>query len=143
MRVQLLFLRSVLFLMTVITSCEEDDVLQPPSITNPPYAPKPAGPVVNGSREYYWGLGWEKTNRGYEIQLKSNRLTQEAITKGIFPAVAIHTEMTTFDVIPLTFYDLIKKDSVHLSYSVSPGKLQVIANAPFEIYYVSDVYIQY
>jgi uncharacterized protein (UPF0305 family) len=81
--------------------------------------------------------------KGHEIHLDTWKLTDSTINKGINVYVAIWTEMTTFERIPLIFYDFLQKDTIHLSYTAIPGQLQVIAEAPFEITYLSDVFIEY
>ena len=132
----------------LFASCTKEEKLPPYTVitSSPlPVSPIPthSGPFVHGNRDYFWALPWHKTPRGYEIHLNTTRLTNDQINKGISVSVAIWTEMTVFDAIPLTFYEHTQKDSVSLSYSAKSGQLEIIAKATFEIKYVSDVFIEY
>ena len=128
----------LLVLMTFLAACGKEDVSQATRL------PEVRMPTMQVQRsEYFWGRPWHKTSRGYEIHLASDRLTQDAINRGISVGLAIATEMTTFFSIPGVYYDHTEKDSVHISYLVKPNSLEVIAKAPFEIDYVSDVSITY
>ena len=70
-----------------------------------------------------------------------DRLTQEALDKGIVVSVAIDTEMTTFAQLPAT----IKWPwgDIQLSFKAEPGKIYVIAQAPYDLTLQSDVRVQY
>ena len=141
MKLQLQFLSYLVVLLITIASCSKDKEVRtypPASVVSSP----PSGFIV-GNKEYFWARPWHKTSRGYEIHLDTWKLTDSTINKGINLYVAIWTEMTTFDSIPLTFYEYTQSDSVHLSYTAIRGQLQVIAEAPFEVRYVSDVFIEY
>lgn len=126
-----------------IISCTK----QEPNITDQPQ-PSPITPLAS-NEEISWGLPWHKNLRGYEIDLSPAHLTDSAIHKGIDVGVAMYTEMTTFETLPSTIYEYTQMDSVQLSYVASPGRLQIIAQASFDLTYMSaptylsDVRIRY
>ena len=103
----------------------------------------PPAPTHGDNKEYFWGLGWQKTTSGYEINLESPQLTDSAINKGIRVEVAIFTDWSVFRQLPLTFSEASLADTINLSYTAVPGRLKVIAKAPFEIDWQSDVRIGY
>ena len=70
-------------------------------------------------------------------------LTDSAINRGIDVGVAVYSDWDPFEKLPFNYYDYDKKDTIHLSYDVRAGQLQVIAKASFKITYPSDVYIEY
>ena len=131
--------------LTLAASCGKEDAPIPNAPTPPPLPVPvtPAGPVAHGNQDYFWGYPWSKTSAGYEIKLRTDRLTQDAINRGIKVHVAIWTEMSTFFPIPSRYYEPLHQAYVELSYTAAPGELQVLAKAPFEVKYESDVFIEY
>jgi hypothetical protein len=126
---------SLLWVLLIIGACNKDEVAMPTP---------PAGlPAYTYPGEIFWAVPWNKTATGYEIVLNSKRLTQAAINKGVDVSVALWTEMTPFMQIPTTTYDLVQKDTINLSFAVKPDTLRVLAKAPFDITYESDVLIHY
>jgi len=140
MKMQFNIFSCLLFLSLTALSCRKEKDTKPylPSTGLPP----PSGYVVD-NKEYFWGVFWHKTTRGYETDLDTSRLTDSTISKGVNVYVAMWTEMTTFQQIPSIFYDFVRSDSIHLSYTVVPGKLQVLAETPLGVDYQSDVLVEY
>jgi len=142
-KTDLKLLACVLALIVTVVACRKDKEPQRYYPVSPPQAPpQPSGFIV-GNKEYFWGEAWHKTSAGYKINLNTWKLTDSTISKGINVSVAMWTEMTIFERIPMTFYDFVNKDSVHLSFTAKPGQLRVTAQAPFELNYESDVLIEY
>ncbi|HEV8283667.1 MAG TPA: hypothetical protein VGQ09_05125 [Chitinophagaceae bacterium] len=146
MKIRLQFISWLTVLLITVISCDKDvnvsrgtSGVVPPTVTSS----SSSGLIIHGNRDYFWGYPWQKTSRGYEIHLDTWRLTAVEINKGINVHVAVWTEMTTFERIPLAFYDFLQQDTIHLSYTAIPGQLQVIATAPFEVKYASDIFIEY
>ena len=131
----------LLFLSLTALFCRKEKDARPYS---PPSTglPPPSGYVVD-NKEYFWAVVWHKTTRGYETDLDTGRLTDSTINRGVNVSVAMWTEMTTFQQVPSIFYDFVRNDSIHLSYTVAPGKLQVLAETPLGVDYQSDVLIEY
>lgn len=129
-------------LFVVINSCHKYDEVR--ADWNIPIGnPAPGTPASSVHRDYYWGLTWQQTARGYEIAIDSWKITDSAINRGINVHLAIFTEMTTFQKLPLSFYDQVRRDSVHLSYTATRGQILVLARATFNLNYASDVMIEY
>jgi hypothetical protein len=132
--------------LTLAASCDKEDPPIPnprPTLLPAPVPVTPVGPVAHGNQDYFWGYPWSKTSAGYEIKLRTDRLTQDAINKGIKVHVAIWTEMSTFFPIPSRYYETLQQAYVELSYTAAPGELLVLAKAPFEVKYESDLFIEY
>jgi len=112
------------------------------SLTGGP-PPKPSGHRT-GNKEYFWGVSWDTTSTGFISRLDTYHLTQQAIGLGMNVYVAPWTEMSSFEKIPCTIYPGLFIDTVHVSYKVIPGQLQVMAQANFDMTKEkSDIYIEY
>jgi hypothetical protein len=133
------FYTVILFIGTTLLICSCSKEPTPVSIDRPNIPPPPPVPV----KEYFWEKAWQKTGNDFEIKLQSPALTDSAINKGIKVQVAIYTDWSLFNDIPLTLTEIGLPDTVNLSYSVQPGNLRIVAKAPFEITWPSDVVIVY
>ena len=135
--------RSLSFLLTLIISISSCN--KSPEVTTYPLPPGPATPpaTIVIDKEYFWGSSWQKTSVGYEMKLNSPALTDSALNRGINVRVAIYTDWSMFNLLPLTLYDQFLPDTVNLSYTATRGQLQVFAKAPFDINWASDVFIEY
>jgi hypothetical protein len=120
-------------------------------IEHPSYQTLPAPlitPIVS-NQEIFWAQPWRATQRGYEIDVYPALLTDSAINKGVDVGVAIYSEMTTFETLPRAFYEYTQRDSVYLSCVVTPHHLQIVAQASFDLgymsssTYLSDILIRY
>jgi len=125
----------------IISSCSKDVELK----TNPNPNPTPSFPsgIINGNKEYFWGRLWQQTSDGQEIFVETWRLTDSAINNGITIYAAIYNDWSSFHPLPLTLNEPGLTDTVNLSYTIIPGKVKVIAKAPFPITWLSDVMIEY
>ena len=96
------------------------------------------------NREYFWAQSWQRSPNGYEMTLQTQMLTDSVINKGIKVGVAIYSEMSRFEPLPVTIdYSTRPGDTVQLTYTVMPGKLKVLAKTPATITWASDVFIQF
>jgi len=141
MKIQLQFLSCLLTLIISITSCNKS-----PEVTtySPPPGPSiPPTPIVIDNKEYFWGYSWQKISGGYEMKLNSLSLTDAAINRGISVHLAIYTDWSMFNQLPLTLRDQFLPDTINLSYTAMRGQLQVFAKAPFDLVWASDVFIEY
>lgn len=71
-------------------------------------------------------------------------MTDSAINKGISVGLAIYSDWSVFETLPFTIDDPTwLRDTINLSYTVTPGKLQIFAKTTDDITWASDVFIQY
>lgn len=127
-----------LFALLIITfSCSKSKSLPMP---DRPIEPLP-GYMVN--REYFWRHYWQKTATGYEMILRSSALTDSAINKGIKVHVAIESEMMPFERLPVTLNYSGYPDTISLSYTPVPGRLNIFAKTSMTLVGPADVFIQY
>ena len=121
----------------IFLSCSKNGGLK----TNP--TPSfPSGMVI-GNKEYFWRSSWQKTSEGQEILVETWRLSDSAINRGVTIHAAIYSDWSPFNPLPLTLHELGLPDTVNLTYTIIPGKVKVIAKAPFTITWLSDVMIEY
>lgn len=104
---------------------------------------RPVFPPFDLKSEYFRAQAWQKISTGYQMSIQSSRLTDSAMNKGVKVSVALYSDWSTFYLIPSTLYDQDLPDTVTISYSVIPGQLKLIALAPFDITWKSDVLIEY
>jgi hypothetical protein len=120
----------------ILLSCKKENLTITDHISDPP-------PFVP-DRDYFWGQPWQKTSTGYEMKLQASRLTDSAINKGIRVGLAIYSDWSNFETLPFTINDPSwLRDTINLSYTVTPGKLQIFAKTTVDITWSSDVFIQY
>jgi hypothetical protein len=105
--------------------------------------PLPPPSYSDLNREYYWGRQWRKDSNDYEIKIEASRLTDSALNKGIKVYVAIYSDWSFFEQMPLTLNDADLPDTANLSFNAMPGSLQIIARAPFVLNWSSDILIEY
>lgn len=128
-------------LFTIIISCNKDIGER----TNPIQGPSPQTIVYAvDNKEYFWNQPWQKTSTGYEIKIQTTSLTDSAINKGISVGLAIYSDWSVFETLPFTIDDPTwLRDTINISYTVTPGKLQIFAETTDDITWASDVFIQY
>lgn len=121
-------------MLLLTASCQKDDAvpLQAPSVRS-----------VWGAKQYFWINYWEAGPQGYQLKLKPDGLTQQAIDKGIRVYVAMWSETTPFEPLPTVFSIPSQGVKIELFYTARPGELRIIAQSPSSIPYPSDVYIEF
>jgi hypothetical protein len=95
------------------------------------------------NREYFWGQSWQRMPNGYAMTLQTQMLTDSVINRGIGVGVANYSELSRFEILPFTIDDPLLPDTIQLSYTVTPGRLEVFAKTSVNITWLSDVFIQY
>lgn len=135
MKSQIHLLSFLTALLIITSSCSKNESLP---LTDRPVEPLPTYMV---NREYFWRHYWQKTSTGYEMILHASALTDSAINKGIKVHVAIDSEMMPFEQLPATLYYY--PDTINLSYTAVPGKLNIFAKTSMTLVGPADVFIQY
>lgn len=96
------------------------------------------------NREYFWAQSWQRSANGYEMILQTQMLTDSVINRGIKVGVAVYSERSRFEILPVTINDPSwLTDTIQLSFTVTPGKLKVLSKTSVNITWPSDVFIQF
>lgn len=96
------------------------------------------------NREYFWAESRQRTANSLEMVLQTQQLTDSIINKGLKVGVAIYADSSRFETLPVTLDDPSwLGDTIQISYTVLPGKLNVFAKTSLNLSWRSDVFIQY
>ncbi|TMI61280.1 MAG: hypothetical protein E6H07_19810 [Bacteroidetes bacterium] len=125
----------------VISSCSKDGSTYSGSGSGSPVLPPPPPP----NQEVFYNQPWDTASNGYKLQINTQRLTQEQIIRGINVEIAVlGAGESPWVRIPVSYFDPNLTDTVHISYSATPGQLQLFARTTFELnHHQSDVLIKY
>lgn len=142
MKVQLLLFVCLLLLSGTVACNKEKAsyMIETTPLTRPlNYTGRVSPNSQNASIDFFFPLAWRKTSRGQELWLGSNRLTKEAINRGIEVKLDFVVGMGFY--IPLPYSD--SDFDLDFSYVVYPDSIDIIAVGPYTITNRSEVYIEY